>query len=394
MPLSTGYSWAAQILDKIAEENDVIFTISAGNTHPHSRRIEWPSDHFDALKALVSSRNDTIKKPAESSRNVSVSALNPPNLDGIVPYALSNYSCRGPGIKIGLKPDLAHIGGSGTPHPTSGHGLLSIDVTGKITDGCGTSYAAPNVSKTLACIDHAIEGHVSRETLLALTIHHAVLPQHLMDKKIKSIAKHLVGFGIPKGSDEILNGNPNAITLVFANRIIRGHKMSFKFSWPSSLVKNGKCIGYAKLTIVSTPPFDYVYGSEFIRINVDAALRQMQNDGKYKGRLKPIYTPDNKDLSQREKDQIEHAFKWSPVKVYENTFPSGIGPTTDWTLDVEYLERDGASLPLIGVPFTVILTISDPNKEKPVFNDMRQMLQALGVQAVDIKTAARIVPRV
>lgn len=391
---TTGYSWAAQILDKIAEDNDVIFIISAGNINPHYRRREWPSDHVEALKVLVSSLNDTIMKPAESSRNISVSALNPPHIEGIVPYALSNYSCRGPGMKIGLKPDLAHVGGSGTVDESLGHGLLSIDTLGRIIDSCGTSYAAPNVSKTLASIEHSIEGLVSRETLIALGIHHASLPEHLTDKKLKSISKHLVGFGIPKGSDEILNGNPNAITLVFANRIIKGHKMRFKFSWPSSLVKNGKCVGRAKLTIVGTPPFNYTYGAEFIRINVDAALRQQQIDGKYKGRLKPIYTPEEKDLSQNEKDQIEHAFKWSPVKVYENVFPQGVGPTTDWTLDVEYLERDGAVLPREGVPFTAILTISDPNEKEPVFNDMRQILQSLGVQAVDIKTAARIVPRV
>ena len=32
--------------------------------------------------------------------------------------------------------------------------------------------------------------------------------------------------------------------------------------------------------------------------------------------------------------------------------------------------------------------------EKPVFEDMRQSLTAIGVETVDIKTAARIVPRV
>ena len=47
-----------------------------------------------------------------------------------------------------------------------------------------------------------------------------------------------------------------------------------------------------------------------------------------------------------------------------------------------------------GVPFTAILTISDPEAEKPVFNDMRQSLQAIGTQIADIRTAARITPRV
>jgi hypothetical protein len=391
---TAGYSIPAQILDKIAEENDVVFVISAGNTHPMDMRKEWPSDNFDALKILASSRNDAIKKPAESCRNISVSALNPPHMSGVVPYALSNYSCRGPGLRIGLKPDFGHVGGAGTMHPTLGYGLLSLDVGGKIIDGCGTSYAAPNVAKTLASLDHCIEGNVSRETLIALGIHHAELPECLNDKSLRNVTKHLVGFGIPRGSDEILNGNPSAITLVFANRVINRHKMSFKFTWPSSLVKNGKCFGHAKLTVVSTPGFDYKYGSEFVRVNIDAALRQMQKNGNYLGRLNAIYTPGEGDGSLYEKDQIEHSFKWSPVKVYEKTFPRGVGPTTEWSLDVEYLTRDGVAMPRAGVPFTAILTISDPNDEKPVFNDMRQMLQSLGVQAVDIKTATRVVPRV
>ncbi|MGH2666194.1 S8 family peptidase [Flavobacterium sp.] len=389
---TSGYSLFAQLLDKIAEENDVIFVISAGNTGPVDMRKEWPEDVFEALKILASSRNDAIKKPAESCRNVSVSALNPPHMDGVVPYALSNYSCRGPGLRVGLKPDFAHIGGSGTRHPEHGHGLLSLDTTGKVVDGCGTSYAAPNVAKTLASLDHSIEGDVSRETLIGLSVHNAVLPEALNDKNLRTVTKHLVGFGIPKGSDEILEGDPSSITLVFANRVINKHKMSFKFSWPSSLMKDGKCFGYAKLTIVSTPRFDYKYGAEFVRINIDAHLRQLQNDGHYLGRLKAVYTPEEGD-SHFEKDQIEHSFKWSPVKVYEKTF-RGVGPTTDWSLDVEYLARDGVTIPVEGVPFTAILTISDPNGEKPVFTDMRQMLQSLGVQAVDIKTAARIVPRV
>lgn len=392
---TTGYSLPAQFLDKIAEENDIIFIISAGNIlHPRDRRKEWPTDHFEALKILASSRNDAIKKPAESCRNISVAALNPPDLEGVVPYALSNYSCRGPGLRVGLKPDFAHIGGAGTSHPTKGHGLLSLDENSKIVDGCGTSYAAPNVAKTLASLDHSIEGLVSRETLIALGIHHAVLPESLNDKSLRSVTKDLVGFGVPSGSEQILNGDPSSITLVFANRATSGNKMSFKFSWPTSLVRNGKCFGHAKLTIVSTPKFDYRFGSEFVRVNIDAYLRQMQKDGRYLGRLNAIYTPDEGDGSLYEKDQIEHSFKWSPVKAYEKTFPRGVGPTTEWKLDVEYLTRDGVNIPRSGVPFTAILTISDPNKEQPVFNDMRQMLQSLGVQSVDIKTATRIVPRV
>lgn len=391
---SDGYSPPAKMLDRIAEDNDIIFVISAGNTGPNDFRKEWPNDSSEALSILASARNDIIKKPAESCRNLSVSALNPPDMDGIIPFAPSNYSCRGPGIRVGLKPELAHIGGSGSKHKEKGHGLYSLNAQGQIVDGCGTSYAAPNVAKMLAALDHAIEGDVSRETLIALAVHHARLPEVLTQKEFKDIAKHLVGFGIPGASEEILEGSDHSITLVFANRIRPGLKMSFDFAWPASLVQDGKCKGYARLTIVSTPPFDYRFGSEFVRVNVEGYLRQQQDDGSYKGRLEPIYLPDKKTNKLYEKEQIDHAFKWSPIKVFEKNFPKGVGPSTNWKLDVEYLARDGEDIPNSGVPFTALLTIADPKAEKPIFNDMRQTLTALGVETLDIKTAARIVPRV
>lgn len=389
-----GYSLPAKLLDEMAEEHDVIFIISAGNTNPNDYRKEWPNDPLDALKILASSRNDTIKKPAESYRNLSVSALNPPNIKGIVPYALSNYSCRGPGIRIGLKPDLAHIGGAGSN--VNGHGLFSIDSEGRVIDGCGTSYATPNVSKTIACLEHAIEGEVSRESLMALSIHHASVPDVLKDKQLKDIAKDLVGFGIPSCSTEILEGSENSITLVFANRIYNGFRMSFNFSWPKCLFDAiaGKCFGHARLTVVSTPPFNYNYGAEFVRVNIEGHLRQQQKNGNYTGRLEPLFLPDQSSGMLYERNQIAHSFKWSPIKVFERKFVKGVGPGSDWRLDIEYLSRDGEHLPPHGIPFTALLTISDPEAKKSVFNDMRQSLQAKGVQIVDIKTAARIVPRV
>ncbi len=391
---SDGYSPAAKMLDKIAEDNDVVFVISAGNTGVNDFRKEWPSDAIDALSILASSKNDIIKTPAESCRNISVSALNPPNMKGIIPFAPSNYSCRGPGIRVGLKPDLAHVGGAGTRITGKGHGLHSIDTNGNITNGCGTSYAAPNVAKTLACLDEAIEGEVSRESLIALAVHHATLPKVLQDKKFKEIAKHLVGFGTPKDSDSILKGNDHSITLVFANRIHDGKRMSFNFTWPPSLVRSGKCFGYARLTLVSTPPFDYRYGAEFVRVNIDAHLRQEQKDGRYNGKLKSIYLPDNSGNPLYEKNQISHSFKWSPIKVYEGNFSRGIGESTSWKLEVDYLARSGESVPRSGVPFTALLTIADPDGEAPIFNDMRQSLQSFGVQTVDIRNAARILNRV
>lgn len=389
---SDGYSSYARILDGIAERNDVIFVISAGNTGPNDFRREWPSDHSEAISILASAVNDRIKSPAESCRNIAVAALNPPNLDGIVPFAPSSYSCRGPGIRVGLKPELAHVGGSRIKTAEKGHGLYSVDTNGQLIDACGTSYAVPHIAKTLASIDKSVEGNVSRETLIALLIHHASLPDVLTDKQFKDVAKQLVGFGMPSSSIDILEGSESSITLVFANRIQDGRKMSFRFVWPSSLIKNKKCYGHAKLTLVSTPPFDYRFGSEFVRINIDGHLRQEQQDGGYEGRLKPVYLLGESSGHPNERERITHGFKWSPIKVFENKFHrKGL---TNWKLDIEYLTRDGEILPDNGVPFTALLTISDPDNSKPVFNDMRQSLDSSGVKIVDIKEAARVVRRV
>ena len=388
-----GYSYAARRLDEIAEQHDVVFVISAGNiTNEDHIREEWPTDHVKVLEILVGSNSDRIKMPAESCRNVSVSALNPPGMDGIVAYALTSYSCRGPGLKVGLKPDFGHVGGCGTRCDTKGYGLFSLDASGNKVDVCGTSYAAPIVGKSLASLDSAIEGGVPRETLIGLSVHHAGLPASLTNKKLQGVAKYLVGFGIPAASEQLLEGDPSTITLVFSDWVRQGYKMRFPFSWPTSLVKNGKCFGKARLTIVSTPDFDYRYGSEFVRVNVDAMLRQMNKEGKFNGKLKPLYTPDESD-DTFDKDEIEHAYSWSPVKVYEKTFTKGVGPSTQWCLDVEYLAREGAQIPANGIPFTAILSISDPENGGKVFNEMRQMLQSTGVKAVDIKTAARVKPR-
>ncbi len=95
-----------------------------------------------------------------------------------------------------------------------------------------------------------------------------------------------------------------------------------------------------------------------------------------------------------EAERIEHDLKWSPVKVFEKRMPKGVGKSTNWRFFAEYLTRSGEDMPDVGIPFTAILTISDPDGDAAVFNEMRRSLQATGVQISDIQTAARVTPRV
>lgn len=393
------YSQFAARMDQIAEANDAILFLPTGNTGPQDLRPEWPANETQALVNLASARNDGLLMPAESVRNVTVAALNPPGVPTSLAYAPIRYSRRGPALRAGVKPDLAHVGGSGSPQSPSGHGLFSIRPDGSVCDGCGTSYATPIVAKTAAVLEHSIEGTISRETLIGLLLHHAQMPALLRSKAIRSVARDLVGFGKPLSAREILEGDDHQITLVFASRLRKDQQIAFNFSWPPSLVdRDGRCRGAARLTLVSTPPLDPRFGSEFVRINIDAALQQEDFDNEdklhWKRRLDPIYLPGKAEAPVVEAERIEHGLKWSPVKAFARTMPNGVGKSSNWRLFVEYLTRAGEQVPENGVPFTAVLTISDPAREQPVFNDMRQSLQALGVRIEDIRTAARVATRI
>jgi len=145
---------------------------------------------------------------------------------------------------------------------------------------------------------------------------------------------------------------------------------------------------------VSSPPLDHKYGAEFVRVNIEAALQQEQPNGGFKSGLEPTYVFFSKDDKVTEAELIEHKFKWSPVKVFGTSMPKGRGKSSNWRLMINYLTRSGESLPTEGVPFSILLTISDPSKSKPIFQEMRNNLQLSGAKIADIHTAARVTPKV
>lgn len=379
------YSLFANLLDEIADKHDVLFVLPAGNLEESLARDEWPSDPDEAEAMLLGYRYkglDRIYQPADSIRAVVVGALNPPDHNNAV--FPSRYTRCGPGPSLGAKPDIAHIGGRFDAES----GLRSFLPDGTGIQSCGTSYAAPLAAKTIAVLDHVIEGETSREALIALTVHHAEPPKCLSSKKLKTVKKDFVGAGIPCPAVETLVVGDHEITLVFNGVIHDGKELIFQFPWPKSLVgDDGKCSGNVKLTLVYRPPIDRGQGGEFVRANLDAFLRQEDIDKKtgkvsFKGRLK------GEGTKQYEKELVQHGAKWWPVKRLEDEL-TGVGRSSQWKLVVEPLARSESSLPEDGMPFTVVLTISDPEKQKPVFNEMRQQLQVYGATISDIRTAAR-----
>lgn len=188
---------------------------------------------------------------------------------------------------------------------------------------------------------------------------------------------------------DVLNHDP--LTLVFNGVLTDGHELQFQFSWPANLVnERGGCSGNVKLTVVYKPPTDRKFGGEFVRINLDAYLRQEEvsrttGEISFKGRLK------GDGAKTYEKELIRHGAKWWPVKRLKGNFKS-IGKSSQWRLVIDPLARSEYAIPSEGIPFSVILTIADSERTSPIFNQMRQQLQSAGATISDIRSALR--PRV
>lgn len=396
---SDNYDELTQRLDKIAEEYGVIIVISAGNIDTSPLRDEWSDNVPVNISNLNSySGDDRITSPAMSIRNISVGAVNPVDDSCIssVSLAPTNYTRRGIASKIILKPDLAYVGGRGTNKDT---GLTSIEPNGFKITGCGTSYATPLVARILASLDNEIIGgeQISRETLIALLIHSAQIPECMSDKAYKIIRQDFIGFGIPSSCREILNNDDHEIRLVFNSILLEKKRMVFDFDYPASLVnENGGVKGEMLLTLVATPPLDDSFEIERVRINVKAQVAQYDSSEsektgkpKYKGILKPFFASDS-DVDLREKNLINVGLKWGTTKKYKFESRQGVGKSSSMRLVVDYESRENTIFPRDGIPFSVILTIRDPEGEKPIFYEMQNQLQNNGVTIANIQIATHV----
>jgi hypothetical protein len=395
------YSTLAARLDAIADRHGVLIVNSAGNLKRNESRSPWaqtPRENINYFAARTTS--DTVCQPTETVRGFSVGALNCPGGPHVADTP-ARYSRRGLGLQVGIKPDIAHYGGSGPMVETDPTGLVSAGLDGAPVHVCGTSFAAPFVARTLAELDLASERLLAPRTLRALVLHGAQTPQPLQARGLKDLARQFTGFGKPLAALEMLETADHQITIVFESQLTAGAPraaiMRFGFEWPASLVDatTSACSGNVRMTLVYEPPLDPAFGAEFARVNLDASLRQRQpaprKDGKpsYADQTAMLGMPKTARLPLPERALIDHGLKWWPSKKYEATL-AACGSSTDWRLEVTSVTRAETTFPTDGVPFSLVLTIEDPSGQKPIFQTFRRYLQVRGTQIEDIRTALRV----
>lgn len=396
------YSIYAARLDQISDAYGVIFVNSAGNLEPGEGRTPWQKKPIEVVRYFASrTQADTIYKPSESVRSISVGALNPPG-SAHIERAPTVYTCRGPGLQVGVKPDVAAYGGAGGVGPGGSTGLSSISPSGVKQDVVGTSYAAPLVARTLAGLDVETRGGLATEALRAMFLHHTEMPEILQKRGMKDLGRQFVGFGQPASVAEMLETGDHQMTMLFQSRLTIGERkpaiLRFPFDWPTSLVENGTCSGRVKMTLVYSPPLDPAFGAEFVRVHLEASLRQRQDNTSKAGlqsftnQIPARYLPNTSGLGVPERALIDHGLKWWPSKQYEKTL-NNHGQFSNWRLEVTSLVRAEAVFPAAGVPFAVVLTIEDPDGRKPVFREMQNSLQSSRAITQPIRASTRIRPR-
>jgi len=114
------------------------------------------------------------------------------------------YTRRGPGLRVGVKPDVSHFGGA-MPDSLNQTGLQSWSGLGSLAAGHGTSYATPLVAKSLAALESRVSSPLTREMLIAMLIHGCEIPAALQDESLSEVARQFTGFGTPKSSEDIVH---------------------------------------------------------------------------------------------------------------------------------------------------------------------------------------------
>ncbi len=390
-PGRRSYSIAARHLDRIALQEDVIFVLPISNLATSEIRDAWPASKHDHAAYLPADTSPTgVPAPADSITNLTVAAVNPPELVYEFPYAPTRYTRRGAPVPSTIKPDIAAIGGA---YPTAeGTGLVAMNPWGNLGEVHGTSYAAPIAARTLAALDQAIVGGVSRETLIGLMVHFAARPPRVFDsREASAAAQRYVGHGVHSSAGEMLDGAASALSFVISDTIRPRQRIEFPVTWPAALTNaHGASAGKITLTLVYRPVIDTRHGDEQVRVNLEAAFQQASPDGRFKKHTDATHSFFTGVERPAEHERITEYGKWHPLKTYERLIPNGVGGSPDWRVTVEAQARAGESIPEEGVPFALIITIADQHGEGAVFNEMRADLTAIGAQLSDLRTAVRV----
>lgn len=385
------FSALAEELDNLQEKYQVSFVISAGN-YDTPPLLDFPRtpDQLDAGR---------ITTPADSVLGITVGAVSHVDYkkNGPKEHHPSAFSRHGAGPNYVIKPDLVHYGGSCSTDLSHISGIRSVN-NGGSAENLGTSFATPLVSRTLAQIYHQITPTPSPVLARALLTHHARDPR--TKHRVPDGDENFFGFGLPSPVPYCLECTPYTSTLVFDDVLRPGNFLEWNdFPYPPSLRRGGKYFGEIWMTVAFSPARGARWGTEYCETHIDAHFgvyrgQTSRETGEVKSKFVGLVPPEHKNAGLLyESYQVEKLRKWAPVRTYYGDLGEKGERGDRWRLKLQLLTRHGieeedAFKPQ---PFSLIITISDPQKKVRVYDEMAQIVRnRFQAQNLNVRAGARI----
>jgi serine protease AprX len=364
------FSDFAVALDNLQEEYGVTFVIAAGN-YQQPPLLQYPRSDKAKERGRITSPADSVLGVTVAS----VAQLDHPS-DGSKRGEPSPFSRNGPGPNYVIKPDLAHFGGNiglDGSHPL---GISSVSDEQTVGEDVGTSFSAPLVARQLAYVHHSIVPSPSTTLARAILTHNA--RDLRTGGRVQDGDDHYIGFGTPGNVDRALECSPWMTTLVFEETLRPGYFLEWDyFPYPTSLTHGNKFRGEIWMTLAFPPRRNPQWGSEYCETHVEAHFGVYRNDKEGEEGFHGLIPPEHNNVHELyEKFQVEKLRKWAPVRTYYKRIPSGVSGLR-WRLKVGLLSRHPETEQAPGPqPFALLLTIADPERTAPVYDEMAQSLHA------------------
>ena len=385
------FSALAEELDNLQEKYQVSFVISAGNYNT------LPLLDYPRTTSQLDPGRITI--PADSVLGITVGAVSHVDYKKTGPreHHPSAFSRHGAGPNFVIKPDLIHYGGSCSTDATHLAGIRSINGNGS-AENLGTSFATPLVSRSLAQIYHQITPTPTPVLARALLTHHARDPR--TGHRVPDGDENFFGFGLPASVPNCLECTAHTSTMVFDDVLRPGYFLEWDdFPYPPSLYRDGRYFGEVWMTVAFTPSRGSRWGTEYCETHIDAHFgvyrRQKSRDtGATKIKFVGLVPPEHKNAGQLyESYQVKNLRKWAPVRTYYGNLSEKGERGDRWRLKLQLLTRHGIDekVRFKPQPFSLIITISDPEKKARVYDEMAQIVRTrFQAENLTVRAAARV----
>lgn len=336
-------------LDRIQCEYDVIFVVAGTNKSPRSENVKIGAP-ADSLNSLVVNAVDFSGKPA-------------------------SYTRVGPVLSFFYKPDICYYGGDKSERITVCEPLGEASV-------CGTSFAAPWITRKVAYLMHVIG--LSRELAKALIIDSAA------GWNRRDGIDYSMGYGIvPKNIRDIIHSKDDEIQFVM-NGIIDEYE-TYTYNIPVPKDKDAFPF-FAKATLVYFPKCNRDQGVDYTSTEMDLHFgRVFERNGNASIKAIDLNKQADEGLQGIVEESARKLYrKWDNAKhiseaIKNNARPKKVYAEGLWGISIKTKERLSGKEGR-GLQFGLVVTLKEMNGVNRIDEFIKLcMLKGWLVSSIDVQ---------